>query len=74
MAVKIVFATGNQGKLREIQEIMADMDVEIIADGKHLPPDLIRLIYKIKGGDKLTVSFTLKNIGMNVNIISEKRC
>ena len=31
MAVKIVFATGNQGKLREIQEIMADMDVEIIS-------------------------------------------
>lgn len=31
MAVKIVFATGNQEKLREIQEIMADMDVEIIS-------------------------------------------
>ena len=31
MAVKIVFATGNQGELREIQEIMADMDVEIIS-------------------------------------------
>lgn len=31
MAVKIVFATGNQGKLREIQEIMADMDVEILS-------------------------------------------
>lgn len=31
MAVKIVFATGNQGKLREIQEIMAGMDVEIIS-------------------------------------------
>ena len=28
---KIVFATGNQGKLREIQEIMAGMDVEIIS-------------------------------------------
>lgn len=25
------------------------MDVEIICDGKHLPPDLIRLIVKIKG-------------------------
>lgn len=31
MAVRIIFATGNQGKLREIQEIMADMDVEIIS-------------------------------------------
>ena len=31
MASKIIFATGNQGKLREIQEIMADVDVEIIS-------------------------------------------
>jgi XTP/dITP diphosphohydrolase len=28
---KIVFATGNQGKLREIREIMADMDVEVVS-------------------------------------------
>ena len=26
-----------------------DLDVEIIADGKHLPPELIRMIVKIKG-------------------------
>lgn len=26
---KIIFATGNQGKMREIREIMADLDVEI---------------------------------------------
>jgi len=26
-------------------------DVEVIADAKHLPPDLLRLIYKIKGVD-----------------------
>lgn len=26
-----------------------DMDVEIICDGKHLPPELIRMIVKIKG-------------------------
>jgi N-acetylglucosamine-6-phosphate deacetylase len=32
-----------------------DIDVEIIADGKHLPPDLIRLIYKIKGSDKIAL-------------------
>ncbi len=30
-----------------------DLYVEIIADGKHLPPDLIKLIYKIKGADKV---------------------
>ncbi|MBQ8758182.1 MAG: amidohydrolase family protein, partial [Clostridia bacterium] len=30
-----------------------DMYVEIIADGKHLPPELIRLILKIKGRDRV---------------------
>ena len=29
--------------------LLDDMDVEIICDGKHLPPELIKLIYKIKG-------------------------
>lgn len=29
--------------------IIDDMDVEIIADGIHLPPPLLKLIYKIKG-------------------------
>lgn len=32
-----------------------DMFVEIIADGKHLPPDLIKLILKIKGTDKVAL-------------------
>lgn len=32
-----------------------DLYVEIIADGKHLPPDLIRLIVKIKGMDKVAL-------------------
>jgi len=32
-----------------------DMDVEIIADGCHLPPDLIRLIVKIKGVDRVSL-------------------
>lgn len=30
-----------------------DIFVEIIADGKHLPPELIRMIYKIKGADRV---------------------
>ena len=30
-----------------------DIYAEIIADGKHLPPELIKLIYKIKGEDKI---------------------
>lgn len=32
-----------------------DMYVEIIADGKHLPPELIKLIIKIKGTDKVAL-------------------
>ena len=32
-----------------------DMYVEIIADGKHLPPELIKLILKIKGTDKVAL-------------------
>lgn len=31
MGQKIIFATGNKDKLREIREIMADMDVEIVS-------------------------------------------
>ena len=30
-----------------------ELDVEIIADGKHLPVPLLQLIYKIKGASKL---------------------
>lgn len=31
---------------------LLDMDVEIIADGVHLPPPLLKLVYKIKGPDR----------------------
>lgn len=30
-----------------------DMNVEVIADGKHLPQSLLKLIYKIKGSDNI---------------------
>jgi N-acetylglucosamine-6-phosphate deacetylase len=33
--------------------LMDELDVEIIADGKHLPVPLLQLIYKIKGADKI---------------------
>ena len=39
----------------ETAYLLDDMDVEIIADGKHLPPELIRLICKIKGYDRVTL-------------------
>ncbi|MBO9154162.1 N-acetylglucosamine-6-phosphate deacetylase [Chitinophaga sp. GCM10012297] len=32
--------------------LMDEMTVEIIADGIHLPPPLLKLVYKIKGADK----------------------
>ncbi len=35
--------------------LIDDMDVEIIADGCHLPCELLRLIYKIKGKDRVAL-------------------
>jgi N-acetylglucosamine-6-phosphate deacetylase len=34
---------------------LLDMDVEIIADGVHLPAPLLKLIYKIKGADRIAL-------------------
>jgi len=39
----------------ETAYLLDDMDVEIIADGKHLPPELIRLICKLKGYDRVSL-------------------
>ena len=35
--------------------LLDGMYVEIICDGKHLPPELVKLIYKIKGADKIAL-------------------
>lgn len=44
-----------------------DMYVEIIADGKHLPPELIRLILKIKGRDRVClITDSLAIAGLDV--------
>lgn len=32
-----------------------DLYVELICDGKHLPPELIQMIYKIKGADRIAL-------------------
>lgn len=32
--------------------VIDEMDVEIIADGVHLPPPLLKLVYKVKGADR----------------------
>lgn len=45
--------------------LLDDMDVEIIADLKHLPPELIRLIYKIKGAEYIClVTDAMRGAGM----------
>ena len=47
--------------------LLDDLFVEIIADGKHLPYDLIKMIIKIKGSDKvLLVTDSLEIAGSNV--------
>jgi N-acetylglucosamine-6-phosphate deacetylase len=35
--------------------LIDDMDVEIIADGIHLPAPLLQLVYKIKGADRIAL-------------------
>lgn len=39
----------------ETAYLLDDMYVEIICDGKHLPIELIKMIYKIKGADKIAL-------------------
>ncbi len=42
-----------------------DVTVEVIADGKHLPPELLKFIYKIKGSDKIClVTDSMRGAGM----------
>lgn len=51
--------------------LMDDMYAEIIADGKHLPPELIRLILKIKGSDRVilcTDSLALAGTGITEGV------
>lgn len=45
--------------------LIDEMTVEIIADGVHLPPSLLKLIYKIKGSDNIClVSDSMRGAGM----------
>lgn len=42
-----------------------EVTVEVIADGVHLPPELLKLIYKIKGNDKIClVTDSMRGEGM----------
>ena len=45
--------------------LIDDMDVEIIADGIHLPAPLLKLVYKIKGADRIAlVTDAMRAAGM----------
>jgi N-acetylglucosamine-6-phosphate deacetylase len=45
--------------------LIDEMTVEIIADGSHLPPELIQLIYKIKGSNHIClVTDSMRGAGM----------
>jgi len=47
--------------------IIDDMDVEIIADGVHLPAPLLKLVYKIKGADRTAlITDAMRAAGTNV--------
>lgn len=44
-----------------------DLAVEIIADGKHLPPSLLKMIYKIKGAERIClVTDSMRAAGLDV--------
>jgi N-acetylglucosamine-6-phosphate deacetylase len=45
--------------------LIDEMDVEIIADGVHLPTPLLQLVYKIKGADKIAlITDAMRGAGM----------
>lgn len=44
-----------EGGVVEAAFLIDEMDVEVIADGIHLPPDFLRLIYKIKGAEHIAL-------------------
>jgi len=47
--------------------LLEELDVEIIADGKHLPPSLLKLIYKCKGPDKIClITDSIRAAGLDV--------
>ncbi len=46
--------------------LLDDMYVETIADGKHLPPELLRLIYKVKGSSHICmVTDSMRGAGVD---------
>ncbi|MBR0277922.1 MAG: amidohydrolase family protein, partial [Clostridia bacterium] len=53
------------GGIIEAAYLIDNMTVEIIADGIHLPPELLKLIYKIKGAKNIAlVTDSMRGAGM----------
>jgi N-acetylglucosamine-6-phosphate deacetylase len=49
----------------ECAYLIDEMDVEVIADGIHCPPPLLKLIYKIKGVDRIAlITDSMRAAGM----------
>jgi N-acetylglucosamine-6-phosphate deacetylase len=49
--------------------LIDEYSVEVIADGKHLPPELLKLIYKIKGPDKVNlITDAMRAAGMGKGV------
>ena len=49
----------------EAAYLIDDMTVEIIADGKHLPAELLKFVYKFKGSDKIAlITDSMRGAGM----------
>jgi len=49
----------------EAAYLIDDMTVEIIADGKHLPSELLRFVYKFKGADRIAlITDSMRGAGM----------
>ena len=47
--------------------LLDEMDVEVIADLKHLPAELLQLVYKIKGSDRMAlITDAMRAAGTNV--------
>ena len=45
--------------------LIDEMDVEVIADGVHCPPPLLKLIYKVKGADRTAlITDSMRAAGM----------
>ena len=58
---KIIVATGNEGKMKEIREILGDLDIELASNGEIIFSNTARGMNEIQAGRLFDRFFTLKN-------------